>query len=84
MLSDATLILAPFRLVYRIRLTGAQKIRVLSVFSTSAITTVISLVHAYYVFTNGELKEAMAAICEVQLFLFVCHPGAARTGSLFL
>ena len=64
-LSDTTLILAPFRLVYKVRLTRAQKIRILSIFSTSAITTVVSLVHAYYVISDGGLKEAVAAMVEV-------------------
>lgn len=64
-LSDTILILAPFRLVYRVRLSRAQKIRVLAIFSTSAITTIVSLTHAYYVITDGGLKEAVAAMFEV-------------------
>jgi len=72
-LSDATLILAPFRLVYRVRLSRAQKIRIVSIFSTSAITTIVSLVHAYYVFTNGGLKEAMAALFETSISLIVAN-----------
>ncbi|KAF8437246.1 hypothetical protein L210DRAFT_3682683, partial [Boletus edulis BED1] len=46
------LILAPFHLIYKVRLSRAQKIRVLSIFSTSAITTIVSLSHAYYVVAN--------------------------------
>lgn len=64
-LSDTALILAPSRLVYKVRLSRAQKIRILSIFSASAITTIVSLVHAYYVLSDGELKEAVAALFEV-------------------
>ncbi|KAI5996839.1 hypothetical protein F5J12DRAFT_725483, partial [Pisolithus orientalis] len=72
-LSDMILILAPFRLIYKVRLTKAQKIRLLSVFSTSAITTIVSLVHAYYVLTDGGLKVILAAIVEVSVSLIVAN-----------
>ncbi|KAF8138909.1 hypothetical protein EV363DRAFT_1445685 [Boletus edulis] len=49
---DMILILAPFHLIYKVRLSRAQKIRVLSIFSTDAITTIVSLSHAYYVVAN--------------------------------
>jgi hypothetical protein len=62
---DTILILAPFRLIYKVRLTKAQKIRILAIFSTSAITTIVSLAHSYYVLTDGGLKEAVAAMVEV-------------------
>ncbi|KIO02108.1 hypothetical protein M404DRAFT_59936, partial [Pisolithus tinctorius Marx 270] len=72
-LGDTILILAPFRLIYKVRLTKAQKIRLLSVFSTSAVTTVVSLIHAYYVLTDGELKETIAGIVEVSVSLIVAN-----------
>jgi hypothetical protein len=69
-IGDSILILAPFRLIYKVRLTKAQKIRILTIFSTSAITTVVSLAHAYYVLSDGGLKEAVAAMVEVQYYQF--------------
>ncbi|KAI5996906.1 hypothetical protein F5J12DRAFT_852788 [Pisolithus orientalis] len=72
-LGDMILILAPFRLIYKIRLTKAQKIRLLSIFSTSAITTIVSLIHAYYVLTDGGLKEVLAAIVEFSTSLIVAN-----------
>ncbi|KAI5996854.1 hypothetical protein F5J12DRAFT_346810 [Pisolithus orientalis] len=72
-LSDTILIIAPFRLIYRVRLTKAQKIRLLSVFSTSAITTIVSLVHAYYVLANAGLKVIVAAIFEESVSLIVAN-----------
>ncbi|KAI5996852.1 hypothetical protein F5J12DRAFT_346667 [Pisolithus orientalis] len=72
-LGDTILILAPLRLIYRVRLTKAQKIRLMSAFSTSAVTTVVSLVHAYYMLTDGGLKQTMAGIVEVSVSLIVAN-----------
>ncbi|KAI6156816.1 hypothetical protein BKA82DRAFT_148391, partial [Pisolithus tinctorius] len=72
-LSDTILILAPFRLIYNIKLTKAQKIRLLSTFSTSAVTTVVSLSHAYYALNDGGLKAIMAATVEVSISLIVAN-----------
>ncbi|KAH7884166.1 hypothetical protein F5I97DRAFT_2047581 [Phlebopus sp. FC_14] len=70
---DTILILAPFRLIYRVRVTKAQKVRVLSIFSASAVTTVVSLSHAYYVLNDGQLKESMAAMIETSISLIVAN-----------
>lgn len=72
-LGDSVLILAPFHLIYKVRLSRAQKVRVLSVFSTSAITTIVSLTHAYYIFSGGGLKEVMAAMIEASMSLIVAN-----------
>lgn len=72
-LGDSILILAPFRLIYKVRLTTAQKIRILTIFSTSAITTIVSLAHAYYVLSEGGLKEAVAAMVESSVSLIVAN-----------
>ncbi|KAI5996847.1 hypothetical protein F5J12DRAFT_957417 [Pisolithus orientalis] len=72
-LSDTILILAPIRLIYRVRLTKAEKIRLLSIFSTSSATTIVSLAHAYYVLSDGGLKEVIAAAVEVSVSLIVAN-----------
>ncbi|KAG1733113.1 hypothetical protein EDB19DRAFT_1731614 [Suillus lakei] len=72
-LGDSVLILAPFHLIYKVRLSWARKVRVLSVFSASAITTVVSLTHAYYIFTGGGLKVIMAAMVEASMSLIVAN-----------
>ena len=69
MLGDAILIVVPFQLVYRISLNRAQKIRILSIFSASAITTIVCVTHSYYVLTIGGLREAVAALVEVWFLL---------------
>ena len=68
-LSDALLIIIPCQLVYRTRLSWSQKIRVLSIFSASAITTVVCLVHSYYLFAESGITESVTAIVEVWLQL---------------
>ncbi|KAG2124209.1 hypothetical protein DEU56DRAFT_917083 [Suillus clintonianus] len=72
-LGDTVLILAPFLLIHKATLTPSQRIRVICIFSTSAIITVVSLVHAYYVFTDGELKEAVAAMFEASVSLIIAN-----------
>jgi hypothetical protein len=47
------------------QIVKGQKIRVLTVCSAPAITTIVSLAHAYYIFTGGGLKEVMSALVEV-------------------
>ncbi|KAG2356661.1 hypothetical protein BDR07DRAFT_1612953 [Suillus spraguei] len=72
-LGDSVLIFTPFCLIYNIKLSRPQKVRVLSVFSASAITTVVSLAHAYYIFSHGGLKVIMAAIVEASMSLIVAN-----------
>ncbi|KAI5996868.1 hypothetical protein F5J12DRAFT_957454, partial [Pisolithus orientalis] len=72
-IGDTILILAPFRLIYKVRLNKAQKIRLLSIFSASAVTTVVSLTHAYYVLSDGGLSQSAAAIVESSVGLVVAN-----------
>ncbi|KAI5996853.1 hypothetical protein F5J12DRAFT_746234 [Pisolithus orientalis] len=72
-LGDTILILAPFHLIYKVRLTKPQKLRLLSIFSASGATTVVSLTHAYYLLSNGGLKEVLAAIVELSISLIVAN-----------
>ncbi|KAF9545339.1 hypothetical protein CPC08DRAFT_392912 [Agrocybe pediades] len=72
-LSDAILVFAPIRLVWRIRLTGAQKIRVIAIFSTTLVSTAISLNHAYFVLKWGGLQEALAAVMQCCVSLIVAN-----------
>ena len=78
-IADALLVIIPSQLVYKVRLSRAQKIRIFSIFSASAITTLVCLVHAYYVFTGGGLKEAIAGLFEVRFLTQLspwCGPGS--------
>ncbi|KAG2098942.1 uncharacterized protein F5147DRAFT_341209 [Suillus discolor] len=72
-LGDTVLIFAPFSLIYGIRLSSPQKIRVLAVFSASMITTIVSLAHVYYIFSNGGTKEVMAGVVEAFVSVIVAN-----------
>ncbi|KIJ26815.1 hypothetical protein M422DRAFT_137769, partial [Sphaerobolus stellatus SS14] len=64
MFCDAFLIFVPLRLVWNIRLTRPQKIRITAIFSTTIVTTCVSMNHAFFVLRAGGLKEALAAIVQ--------------------
>ncbi|KAG2095711.1 uncharacterized protein F5147DRAFT_717943 [Suillus discolor] len=72
-LADVILIVAPFSLIYKVRLSRSQKVRILAVFSTSAVTTIVSLTHAYYILSGGGLREVMAGIVECSMSLIVVN-----------
>ncbi|KAG1789193.1 uncharacterized protein HD556DRAFT_826043 [Suillus plorans] len=72
-LADVVLIIAPFSLIYKVRLSRSQKVRILAVFSTSAVTTIVSLTHAYYILSGGGLREVMAGIVECSMSLIVVN-----------
>ncbi|KAF8816527.1 hypothetical protein BYT27DRAFT_7127747 [Phlegmacium glaucopus] len=70
---DAILIFAPLRLVWKTRLSRAQKIRLMSLFSTTIITTIVSMNHAYFVLKTGGLPEALAAVIQCTVSLIVAN-----------
>ncbi|EIW74738.1 hypothetical protein CONPUDRAFT_140220 [Coniophora puteana RWD-64-598 SS2] len=70
-LSDFILIAAPIRLVWKVKLTPAQKIRLIAIFCSTAITTIVSLVHMAYLLRVGGLDEIMAGIAEMSVTLIV-------------
>jgi len=72
-ISDAILILAPVRLVWKTKLSAAQKIRVMAIFSTTLMTTAVSLNHAYFVLKWGGLREALAAVLQCNVSLIVAN-----------
>ncbi|KAG1860960.1 hypothetical protein F4604DRAFT_1508120, partial [Suillus subluteus] len=72
-LGDFFLILTPFFFLYKVRLSRVQKVWILSVFSTSAITTIVSLTHAYYIFSDGETKEALLIVLQASMSLIVAN-----------
>ncbi|EIW80919.1 hypothetical protein CONPUDRAFT_137053 [Coniophora puteana RWD-64-598 SS2] len=72
-IADLTLIVAPIRLVYKVRLSRTEKIRVLAIFCSSAATTIVSTVHAYYLTTVGGADEILAGIVEMSVSLIVAN-----------
>lgn len=62
------LIIAPMRLFWGVRLQRSLKLRLIAVFTTTAITTVVGLYHSYTVFRVGEaaLGEVMSSTIQVR------------------
>ena len=64
---DAIVILAPIRLVWKTTLSKPQKIRIITIFSTTIIMTAVSLNHGFTVMLNGGgLTEALASLLQVR------------------
>ena len=49
-----------------------QKIRLSALFSTTLITTVVSLTHGYMILRVAGVQEGLAAILEVRLHITDC------------
>lgn len=69
--SDTILIVAPVSLLLRARLTRPLKIRLVSVFAATSITTAVSLWHAYAVLRIGGLWEIVAAVAQVRVSVHI-------------
>lgn len=67
---DTILVLAPVKLIWRVDLSKSRKIMLIAVFSSSAVTTTVSLVHAVAIYRVGGAVEVLCAIVEV------CFPHA--------
>ncbi|EDR01276.1 uncharacterized protein LACBIDRAFT_312140 [Laccaria bicolor S238N-H82] len=73
-LSDVILIVAPLRLVWNIKLSRPQKIRIITIFSSTIAMTIFSLNHACWLIVDGGgLSEALAAVIQNSVSLIVCN-----------
>ncbi|KAH9841069.1 uncharacterized protein C8Q71DRAFT_437379 [Rhodofomes roseus] len=72
-IADAFLIIAPVRLVWGVKLSWTQKMRIIAIFSSSFITTAVSLYHASTVLRGGGLPEALGAVIEPSVTLIVAN-----------
>ncbi|KAF6758719.1 hypothetical protein DFP72DRAFT_179919 [Ephemerocybe angulata] len=73
-LADVILIGAPLCMVYKSSgFNRAQKIRLSALFSTSFITTVVSMVHAGLILKVGGVPEGLGAILEASVSLIVAN-----------
>ncbi|TFK45569.1 hypothetical protein OE88DRAFT_1740163 [Heliocybe sulcata] len=70
-LTDAILIAAPLKLIWRVKLTRPRKTRIVVVFSSTIIATVVSLYHAYAILRFGGFVEARAAVIQDGVSLIV-------------
>lgn len=73
-ISDLILVTVPLHLIRGLQDKGLRR-RLTMIFSTSIVTTIVSLVHAAYILTLGGPKVLIAAIVEVRFslsrFIFV-------------
>jgi len=70
--ADILLILAPAWDLRHVMDKGLRR-RLIAIFSTSIMTTIVSLAHAIIVIKVGGLQEALAALLEDSISLIVCN-----------
>jgi len=71
-IGDALLIAAPCWDLRQVLDKGLKR-RLMLIFSMSIMTTIVSLVHDVILFTNGGVREALAALLEDSIGLIVCN-----------
>ncbi|TFK47226.1 hypothetical protein OE88DRAFT_1608002, partial [Heliocybe sulcata] len=82
-ISDLLLIMLPIRLIRGIRDRALQR-RLILIFSTSIVTTIVSLAHAYYIITEGEIPVVISALVEDCMSLTVANLPVTATALLRL
>lgn len=71
-LSDVILMLAPLNLIRGLQDVALRR-RLTLIFSTCIVTTIVSLVHAAFIFQDGGPKVLVAAFVENTVSLIVCN-----------
>ncbi|KAG2147244.1 hypothetical protein BD769DRAFT_1730505, partial [Suillus cothurnatus] len=66
-LSDMTLVVLPAQMLHRVKLPRNQRILILSVFSGSLITTLLSIVHAVFFIQADPILKILTAQLEASL-----------------
>ncbi|TFK55477.1 hypothetical protein OE88DRAFT_1731171 [Heliocybe sulcata] len=69
--TDVILIAAPLKLIWRVKVTRPQRIRITMVFGSTIIATIVSLYHAYAILRFGGFEEARAAVIQDGVSLIV-------------
>ncbi|PBK60606.1 hypothetical protein ARMSODRAFT_944675 [Armillaria solidipes] len=80
-IADLILILAPLKLLSGLEDKGLRH-RLMVIFSTCVVTTIVSLVHAAYILTLGETKVVISAIVEDCVSLIVCNVPVVVTAAI--
>jgi len=80
-LADLSLILLPIRLIRGIKDKVLRR-RLLFIFSTSIVTTIVSLVHAAYIITRGGIPVIISALVEDCMSLTVANLPVVATASI--
>ena len=69
-IADGILLIAPLRLLCAL-MDKMLRRRLMLIFSTCIVTTIVSLVHAAYIIKNGGPKILVAAVVEVRIHLII-------------
>jgi hypothetical protein len=82
-IADSLLLAAPLRLLQGLEDKPLRR-RLIFIFSTCIVTTIVSLVHAVYIFKHGGPKVLIAAFVENCVSLIVCSVPVVVTASMRL
>jgi hypothetical protein len=82
-IADSLLLAAPLRLLQSLEDKRLRR-RLVFIFSTCIVTTIVSLVHAIYIFKHGGPKVIIAAFVENCISLIVCSLPVVITASMRL
>ncbi|KAI0058788.1 hypothetical protein BV25DRAFT_1829790 [Artomyces pyxidatus] len=80
-IADLLLITLPLRLIHGIKDKGLRR-RLIFIFSTSIVTTIVSLVHAAYIITSGGKNVLISALVEDCMSLTVANVPVVATALL--
>jgi hypothetical protein len=72
-LSDMTLVVLPAQMLHRVKLPRNQRILILSVFSGSLITTLLSIVHAVFFIQADPILKILTGQLEMAFSVIVCN-----------
>ncbi|KAL1680265.1 hypothetical protein EV122DRAFT_288963 [Schizophyllum commune] len=70
-ISDLALSLAPVSMLWQANLPKGQRVRLITVFASCILTTLVSLAHAYCIWVNRGLDEFFAAMFETSVSMMV-------------
>lgn len=71
-IADSLLLAAPLRLLQSLEDKSLRR-RLIFIFSTCIVTTIVSLIHAVYIFKHGGPKVLIAAFVEVNGYMHFCR-----------
>lgn len=71
-IADSLLLAAPLRLLQGLEDKPLRR-RLIFIFSTCIVTTIVSLIHAVYIFKHGGPKVLIAAFVEVNVYMHFCR-----------
>lgn len=79
---DLILVIMPMRLLWRIKLSFAKKLLLQCIFSASMFTTIVSIIHAVYVFSPNRNGEGILAHIEVRSRSLAAPAGNSHTSAV--